>query len=378
MAEWRYIATRLGGNGTEVIIDPDLPLLGPQVTKVLSGPNGLSGKISPALARLIGDDGLPLITPWSTCIYALEDEAVQCAGIVTNTTKSGPDLSITGVGFTGAIKGQPYSGSTFFVEKDPLDIVRHIWAHWQSLQGGNLGLVVDPTTKAGVKIGTTLTQVQFDTQAGPVSFEAGPVKLNEWTTHDLGGLIDQFASDYHFDYAERHAWNADRTGFTHNLDFGAPRIGVRRDDLRFVVGENVVVPPDEDDASEAYASGVLVLGAGEGASMKRSFVPRAGESRLRRVYVQSDTTLKSTTATTARGQQLLPLLTGEVDITELVIRDHHHAPVGAWREGDEILVQTDSPWGDTQMWVRILSTTFSPEVLGVARVSVVRADKIPS
>lgn len=380
MAEWRYIAARLNGDGTETILDPELPLLDASMTKVLSGPDGLRAKLSPATARLLDGSGQPILRPWSTAIFAEQDNVIRHGTIITSLSKDdgGAGLSLTGVGFTAAIKGQPYVGSVFFVQKDPLDIARHIWDHWQSFRGGNLGLQIDRTAKVGKLIGTKLEQVQFDTQAGPVSFEAGPYKLNEWETDDLGGKFDALATDYGFDYREDHAWNAARSGFVHTLDFGVPRIGRRRPDLRFVVGENVMVPPTETSDANAYYDTVLVRGAGEGATMKRAIVPRASETRLRRVYIETDNTLKSTAAAAARGNGLLPFLTGQADVTSIAVYDTPQAGLGSWTEGDEVLLQTDTEWGDSSIWCRILSTTITPDDPNVATCAVVRADKIPS
>lgn len=375
MAEWRYLASRLYGDGTEEIIDPDLPLLGPSFTKVLSGPDAMQGRIAPAVARLVGSDGHPILEPWQTAIYAEEGGVIRHGSILTRMDRSGSELALTGVGFSGAIKDQPYAGSKFFVEEEVLNIPLHIWAHWQSQVGGNLGLVVSKTGDTGIRIGTTLQQVEFDTVNGPVSFEAGPYKLNEWQTHDLGGNIDKLADDHGFHYWESHSWNADRDGFVHRLTYGPTR-GTRRHDLRFVVGENVIVPPPESTPEEDYASAVLVLGAGEGATMKRAWVPRSSEKRLRRVHVTTDTSLRSVSAAQARGRALLPMLTGKEDISEISVIEHAHAPLGAWVEGDEVEVFLDTDWGDTSMWVRILSTTMEPDAPNQARLAVVRADKI--
>lgn len=378
MAEWRYIAARLNGDGTSTIIDPDLPLISPSFTKVLSGPAGMSATIRPAVARLIGGDGEPIIDPWSTAVFAEEDGVIRHGSIISNIGKSGSELSLTGVGFTAAIKDQPYIGSQFFIDTDPLDIARHIWDHWQSQERGDLGLILDRDTKTGKKVGTKLTQVEFDTQNGPVSFEAGPYKLADYLTDDLGGNFDKLATDHGFDYAESHSWNAAGDDFVHHLDFGYPRIGRRRGDLRFAVGENVIVQPTEDTPADAYASGILVRGAGDGPTMKRIYIPRAGETRLRRIHVHSDNTLKSVKAVTDRGSSLLALLTGRADIAEIQVRDTPLAPLGSWVEGDEVELFTDTDWGDGSMMLRILSTTIEPESPNVAKLSVLRADKIPS
>lgn len=377
-AGWRYLAYRLNGNGTKTLLDPDLPLSSVSLTKVLSGPAGLKADITPAVARLLDANGQPILRPWSTAIFAEEDGQIHHGAIMTGFTRENETLGLRGSGFTAAIKGQPYEGATFFVQKDPCDIARHIWAHWQSQPGGNLGLQVDATAKIGKLIGTELKQVEFDTQAGPVSFEAGPYKLNDRETNDLGGKFDALASDYGFDYAESHAWNADRSDIVHTLDFGVPRIGRRRADLRLVVGENVIIPPSEDFADDSYYSSVLVRGAGDGPTMKRAFVPRAGETRLRRILIATDNTLKTDAAVRARGNAILPLVTGEIDITSIAVMDSPQMRLGSWVEGDEVLLQTDTEWGDSNLWVRVLSTTINPESPNVAVCSVERADKIPS
>ena len=377
MSDWHYEAWRLNGDGTESLIDAELPLnQGTALTRVLSGPHGFSASISPAFARLVGPDGRPLLQRWSTAIYAYEGDNVQHGCILSQMTINPQDatLGLNGIGFTGLIKDQPYEGSTFFVETEPLDIARHIWDHWQSRPRGNVGLELDRVTKTGKKIGTVLEQVEFDTQAGPVSFEAGPYKLNEWETDDLGGRVDSLATDQGFDYFESHYAKAGGVG--HRLDFGAPRIGTRRSDLRFVAGENVFTLPQEEFSESTYADTVLVLGAGEGRTTVRKWVPRDGESRLRRVAVISDKAVKSATQALNRGKATLPSYKGDPTINQLIIMDHPNAPLGSWSEGDEIEFESFGDWGSTTYPVRVLSTTFSPDNLEAATVSVVPAGSI--
>src|SRR5688500_240507 len=98
MAGWSYFATRLNGDGTETPLATDLPLEGVSLTSVLSGPAGHSSKISPAMQRLKTPDGRPLFEPWSTAIYAEEDDVIRHGCIVTDLGISGADLSITGAG----------------------------------------------------------------------------------------------------------------------------------------------------------------------------------------------------------------------------------------------------------------------------------------
>ena len=46
-------------------------------------------------------------------------------------------------------------------------------------------------------------------QPSPVTFEAGPFKLNWWETDDLGDVIDKLATDTPFEYVEEHRWAND-------------------------------------------------------------------------------------------------------------------------------------------------------------------------
>jgi hypothetical protein len=347
MADWRYLAYRLNGDGTETLIDPDLPLQGPSLTRVVSGPAGFNARISPAVARLVGPDGNPILQRYSTAIYAENDGQIVHGTIVTDMGRAGPELSLTGTGFSAFPKGEPYDGDRFFVETDPLDIYRHVGAPRLGRPRRNLGVILG-TTKTGLKIGSVLTQVEFDTQAGPVSFEAGPVKLNWWEVDDLGSFLDDLATDNNFDYAESHKWDSDGQSVEHHINFGYPRIGRRRDDLRFVVGENVTVVPNENYVAASYASEVIVRGAGEGRTMIRGFAAR-------------------------------PMRTGKPEITDITVREAPGYPtLGAWTEGDDIELVTDGEWGSTADWYRVLSTTIQPEDLGVARLAVMRADMIPA
>jgi hypothetical protein len=378
MADWRYIARRMNGDGTSTMLDPDLPLSGVNLTTVLSGPAAHQSHIAPAVARLVGPDGEPIIQRGSTAIFAEQDGSIEHGCIVTNVSRSGPDLAITGTGFSGYAAGKNYDGDKFFIQTDPLDIVRHAWAHIQGRRNMNIGLVLGGA-KVGVLIGTKLDQVEFDTQAGPVSFEAGPFKLNWWQTDDLGGVIDDLATTYGFDYKESHAWAAGGVDeITHRLDFGVPRIGVRRADQRFVVGENVTAQPTESFDADSYATDVYVRGAGEGRTMIRGYAARTNDPRLARPVTIEDKNIKSVKEANARAAAELAQRSGYPTVSEIVVRDSSEAPIGALSNGDEIELHIDGEWGARSDWYRILSTTFTPEDLSVAKYAVVRADTLPS
>ena len=369
---WRYIASRLNGNGTETFLDWNLPLSGVGITNTLSGPDALTASIDPEVAALkVG--GSPLIQPWSTAIYAEIDGQIRCGAIVTDALADGPSLALSCVGFPGYAVDMPYTSEYAGVHVDPLNVVRHIWGHIQSARNGNIGLVVDPLL-TGLKIGTVAEHVDFTTSNGEnVQFTAGPYKLTWYQTTNLASEIDALAKATPFEYREAHAWNGN--AIDHKLRLGYPMIGRRRPDLRFVVGENIQVAPKVDFGTD-YASEALVLGAGTGRKMVRGTSART-DGRLRRVSIVTDSSLTSTTKANTLAQQEVLRCLGLADMTEVTVLDHPHAPLGSFDVGDEILVQTGSGWAeDVALWCRVTSMTISPDSLGVARLTILRTDRI--
>lgn len=377
---WRYFATRLHGDGTETMLNPDLPLEGVTIEDVLSGDQAINSKIEPVYTQLLAADGEPLLKEWSTAIYAENDGDIRAGGILVNSSFAGPSWALECVGFTGYLRDLPYIGSGYKgVKVDPIDVARYIWAHAQGKPGGDLGITLDGvTTKGKVSIGTELKQVEFDTQSGPVSFEAGPYKLNWYSNHDLAGDIDDLAADTPFDYHERHFWDGDQ--IRHHIDIGYPRIGRRREDLRFIHGVNVFAPVDIERQGDLYASGTLVLGAGEGAAMVHAVrePPVRPGGRLRRVAVVSDDTIKSKRRAVSRADQENQWRRRLDEFDSIVVQDHPHAPLGAAQVGDEIRVEGQGDWVGVDMWVRILSIAYQPENGNVAEYSIARTDKLTS
>lgn len=375
MATWRYIAERLHGDGTATPLHPDLPLRNTSIEYALSGPGGLSCTIQPENLALMGGDGRPVFREWSTAIWAEEDGILRGGGIVDYIGVSNSELSIECAGFSGYLRDQPYVGSAFYIETDPMDIARLIWAHVQGERGGNLGVTLD-ATKSPVRIGTDLKQVEFDTQEGPVSFESGPYKLEWWQTHDLLNSFESLARETPFEFREQVSWNPDGTIRKH-INMGYPTIGSRRTDLRFAIGENVNEVPDVEFAGENFANGVLFLGAGEGRTMVRGAYD-VMDGRLRRVAVVQDKQVRSLKAANSRARQELALRRGDFDVRDLVVRDHLHAPLGSFSVGDEILVEGDLGWVDnvSGVWARVVGMTVTPENPDSMRLSILRTDKV--
>lgn len=376
MAGWRYFATRLNGDGTETDLYPDIPLADSSYDKELSGYGGIFGSIEPEIMGLKDNRGNPVFVPWSTAIYAEQDGFIRESAIFNRFSVNGARLDMETVGWGGYLAGMPWVGAERqFVKTDALDLVRTIWSHVQSKPKGNLGLVLG-TQKAGVTFGTEEKDVSFQTGAGQdVEFVAGPVRFNEWSTHNLGREIDDFATAAPFDWVIEHNWNEDRSAIEHTMRFGVPILGQHQRDLRFAVGENIIEIPEETVEGDEWFSDYLVLGAGEGSEMLRSY-DSITHSRLRRVGVHSDPSLKSKRATADTARQLLKLNFEDGELQEIAVIDHPHAPIGSYTVGDIIPVTTHPGWlaADTT-WYRILGITIEPET-GVSRLSIVRSEKV--
>lgn len=377
MARWRYLAQRLSGQGVnEDFLDLDLPLQGVSITDTLSGPSTLTASIAPEVSRLVGPDGYPILQKWGTAIYAEESGQIRAGTILTDRPRDGASLSLSCTGFAGYPQGQAFTDSWFGVKIDPLDVVRKAWDHLQSQPGGNLGVTVDSSTKTPVTIGTELKVAKLDPKddpnVGPSEFESGPVRLSWYETSDIGQKIDELASSTPFDYRERHAWGSDDK-IHHYLDFAYPQFGRRRHDLRFVIGENVAVIPQV--AQGEYASDILVIGNGEGRTAVHTVV-RGNLGRLRRCVAIIDKSQKSLRGVNALGKEELSYRVGDDDITQIAVRDHPHAPVGAVETGDEILLEGNLPWGPVSFWTRVVSITYQPESPDVQSFGLVRSDRI--
>lgn len=215
-------------------------------------------------------------------------------------------------------------------------------------------------------------QEQWDLDYGAFK----PYELLWWEATDCGSEIDTLATQVPFEYRERHAWNADKSDVEHFLDLAAPTIGSRRHDLRFVVGENVVVvPPPEFDGDE-FANHVIGLGKGDGQAMLRVQL-NTPDARLRRTRVLpakdvgDENRLRALTDSELRYASVLG------SIMQLVVIDHRNAPLGSFASGDEVFVHAGGDgWFGIDMWVRIVSISVRPEDDSRMTLTVVASERV--
>lgn len=375
---WRYIASRLNGDGTETFLNMDLPLTEVEVTDALSAPGAINAKISPEVASLKDVDGNPLFVEWSTALYAEKDGDIRAGAIVNHCNFAGPEWGVETTGFVGYSKDLPYTGAgQNWVKTDTLDIYRAIWGHIQANDGGDIGLTF-ADTKSGLLVGSELHSEQYDPEGGSggLTLQSQAYKLAFYQDHDLQSNLDGLATETPFDYREHHRWAPDGT-ITHSVEFGVPTLGRRRNDLRFSLGENIFTAPSITRAGEDYASEEYVLGAGEGARMIRghAVVPR---SRLRRVAIKTDSSIRRVDKANRIAAGDLQWRQRLDDLSEVVVRDHPHAPVGSYEIGDEIYIQGRDGWiRDVASWYRITSVSTRPDDSSSAILQVLRSDRNP-
>ena len=315
---------------------------------------GASEKYLPEIEGVI-EHGDPLIQNWQSVIVSERDGQIKGVSIIRDSPVDDGEMSLTGIGFAGYPTGLAFTDVFKGIEVDPIDQVRRIWSHLQNHPGGNLGVIVDDTkAPKGVTVGAEERDVSFETGEGEqVEFQSGPFVLAWYQTDDCGKEIDDLAEFTPFDYRMEHEWSGDT--FTSFLRIGTPKIGVRRNGLRFVVGENIIDMPGLERAGDDYANEVLVLGSGEASKMRRGTAKRVPD-RLRRVAVVADKSKRSNAAAAKLAENELKNRLGDPDITEITVMDHPNARFNTWSLGDEILVTTPDGWlKPMRLWCRVVS-----------------------
>jgi hypothetical protein len=216
---------------------------------------------------------------------------------------------------------------------------------------------VDTATRSAVTVGTTAT----------------PYELDPWNATDCGSEITSMLGVIPAEMTESHAFAGGGETVTHTLAFGIPRIGRRRDDLRFAEDENIaaVIPLTRDGTS--YANGITAIGAGTGSAAPQVTLA-ADDGRLRRVAVYQDQHITSTDVLKPIAQRVLTAKQQMGGAAQIVITNHPNAPLGAVGVGDDILVQFIAGWAAGQaIWHRVTSVTLAPDT-GLTTLATARSD----
>lgn len=338
----------------------DVPLADVQVTYALSGPNEITGTLEPEIPEL----NLAAYDAWSTWLHLEQDGYIRASGIIQPAALRGAALDVVATSHSGYAHGIPFLGDYSRIQIDPLDVVRDLWNHVQSYPDGDLDVAVDDTTST-VRIGTEERDVEFDTNAGEhVQFQTslGPYKLNWWTHSDCGNEIDNLARQTPFDYRDESSWNPTRSDVTHRVRLGYPRLGRRLPEVRFIEGINIVDSVPLTELDDAYASEVIVTGAGEGRDTVRGTAADPDSPRLRRVAHLSDRSITEAERARALAYEELQRRKARVSMEEITVdTTHPNGPWGSFGCGDDVAVTGLFPWiGRTTIWHRITGITWSP------------------
>lgn len=366
---WRFLAQRaLTGEWLHI----DLPLRDVQLTWTLSGPDALTAVLDPELVSLVADDGRPVFDEWGTFVYAEHDGLIRLGAIVTRSAFEGSAWTIECAGFATYPKGLPYLYDYQRDSVDPLDVAREIWRHVQGQPDGDLGVVVD-STKSPVRLGTSPKHVPLTTDDGSASTgDNEKYKLVWWEAKDCGDEIDGLAKATPFDYHEEHRWSGDDVA--HRIRLAYPRLGRRRDDLRFMLGENIAAMPSPERPGDDFANETFGVGKGEGRDAKKVRLPKR-DKRLRRCHVFTQSSVGSEKQLRALASRDLAQRSQLLQLSDVTVIDHPNAPIGAVQVGDDIRVQGELPWlGLLDLWVRVTSYTIAPYSGDTVALTVLRSD----
>lgn len=387
MASWRIIAARAL---TGEILDWDVPFsLASNPTRDLSGPSGLNGTIQPDYNFQVAADGLPIIEEWATALFLEVGEKIMWGGLVAGVAVAGSQLQVTCVGYAGYPAGIPYLGkpiragvkqpketkkeqkldknhdgyidgkpktaanklfsgsSTTMVTPviDGWEVVRTIWSHVQNQPHGDLGV--------------TVTQGKLGQNMGRDD-GSDPYQLVRWDATDCGEEIDNIAEHLGFDYEEKHSW-ADRSSgkIDHHIVL-AKNIGVKREDLAFVQGENITAVATPQSMGTSYCNDVFVIGKGTGAKTASVEVTAFDGKHVRRCQAVAHKGVGNVAQLRSKGRKVLTRHAERWVVPSIQVADHPNAPLGSWHLGDRILLNINVPWiGHSQAWHRIVADELS-------------------
>lgn len=369
---WKWMAQRaLTGEW----LHRDLPLRDVKPTWNLNAPDAFTATLDPERLDLVAGDGRPVLDEWGTWLYGVEEDIIRWGGIVTPSAFASQAWTVNAQGVVGYATGIDYDGHFTADSVDPLDVVRELWRYLVEYSKGGfapLNVVVDQT-KSPVRLGKSPKHVQFTTGQGEqVDFTASQAfEIAWWSSTDCGQEMNTLASQTPFDYREAHTWQGDDV--EHRIVLGYPRLGTRRTDLRFALGENIAEVPGAARPSDLFCNESLGLGAGEGSAMKRVRIAQP-DGRFRRPHKFSQPGVTDIDRLTQLCRMDLRTRNPDLDVTEVVVRDHPNAPLGSLQAGDDIYMTGRLPWlGAADLWLRITSRTWDMQA-STATLTVARSD----
>lgn len=266
------------------------------------------------------------------------------------TDKKTGIISLIAQGFSSYPKKIPWLANWNPFACDVFEVVHQVWAHVQSMPGGDMGVVVEPA-ESGIIM---LPGYAFDGNIANINFYAMFIRAAD--KQDCQDNIDKLARDIPFDYREESAWNHDHTAVEKKISMGYPKIGYDQDNLAFVIGENVLEAKPFTEPEIDWSSEVIVDGWWPGAVYTSTFA-NADPFRFRRVVSEDDARINSNERAHAWARRkLAKRQTPKYWESIIVDMDHPNAPFGSYDVGDRINVFGRMPSvGDVYQQHKILA-----------------------
>lgn len=143
--DMQYLAYRVNGDGTEDMLDPDLPLSGVRVTREKNGIGRLTASLPPEY-EMERSDGIKVIREWSTAIYVQIDGLAFDGFLVVETESDNETLELDCVGWIGYGADQPWPDRSRSFNKGNVkvsEVIDRIWDEVQRYSTSNIGLDTD-------------------------------------------------------------------------------------------------------------------------------------------------------------------------------------------------------------------------------------------
>ncbi|MDQ0602006.1 hypothetical protein QF037_006351 [Streptomyces canus] len=345
---------------TNKVLAWDLPLNNVEFGPTLSATGIFTAAVEPRLAHLVRAQ----LDPGTTKIYAERDGRLLWGGLIWRADPEGQQLTIEASGW-GSYPYRRYdlhgqlNARGPYTYADPCTVIRDVWAYCQEQPDSQLGIQVDDTTSKAT-VGTP----------------EDPYRIDWWDTPSLGDVIeDMVAAEGGPEWTEEVTWSSGTP--QGRIRIGWPRLGRRRSDIHFQSGINITrAVPVEYDADSA-AQVVVALGAGEGRNRRRAIdAVRDGRLRLEYLLEVPEEKANDRLAARARKERISRQVIGEV--TEITVRDHPSARLGAWQIGDDVRVRVHDQWTDFDAWCRIVGWQIRPATEDAPEQAVIqlqRADR---
>lgn len=183
-----------------------------------------------------------------------------------------------------------------------------------------------------------------------------PYTLYFWQNHDMNTVIDDMLELGPFEYREQAAWRNEALDL--RLEVGAPRVGVRRDELHLELGVNVQEQPAIEHG-DVY-TGVALFGAGTGSAVLSEQRDLNIKHAVRNVLVETDNDAHTRALTRSAANTLMDDLRKNMGFgfTDLTVYHTEAVPEGSFDVGDQLPITGTLSDGTVHtQWVRVREAT---------------------